>query len=224
GRRCLRDQALLHPRTDAEGAGHAGVKRFAPLLVPGLALALWLLLGALVLGAALDPDGRAAVGAVLAGLHADHWILAAAWWLCGAALGAWAVARLRAAWAGSAARMTDATLALAATEQAPDLVPEGATALRGLAAAINALAERRRGLAAGVDERVQAASARVAQPRDQLGALRAQLQHSVLVCNMEGRILLYNDRARRLSRALSQLPGEQRGVELVGLGRPVHGL
>lgn len=141
-----------------------------------------------------------------------------------AGLAGWVGARVHAAWARTAARMADATRVIADTEAAPDLVPEGAEPLRELAAAINALAARRRELGASMAEQVQASSARVAQQRDQLAALMAQLQHSVVVCNLEGRILLYNERALRLSRALSQAPGELRGVELIGLGRSIHGL
>lgn len=199
------------------------MKRIAPLL-PGIALGLWLLLGALGLRATLDPATRAAVDAALSRLDGDDWLLVAAWWLAGAALAAWLVVRLRASWARVAARMADATRAIAGTGQAPDLAEEGAAPLRALAAAVNALAARRRDLAADRAEQVEAASARVAQQRDQLAALMAQLQHSVLVCNREGRILLYNERALRLSRALSQAPGGQRGGELVGLGRSVHAL
>ena len=154
----------------------------------------------------------------------EQWLPALAGLLAGAGLAAWAAARLRAAWAGRAARMADATRAIAGTASAPDLVPEGAAPLRGLADAINALAAQRRELGESMAAQVQAASLRVAQQRDQLAALMAQLQHSVVVCNLEGRILLYNERALRLSRALSQAPGELRGADLVGLGRSVHGL
>lgn len=179
------------------------MKRIAPL-APGIALGLWI------------------AGAVA--LARSGWWWVAGWWLAGAALGAWLVARLQASWAQGAARMADATRALAGAESAPDLVPEGPAPLRELAAAVNALAARRRELGATMAKQVGEASARVEQQRDQLAALMAQLQHSVVVCNAEGRILLYNERALRLSRELSQAPGALRGAELVGLGRPVHGL
>lgn len=176
----------------------------AALLVPGLALGAWLP-GALL----------------LAGMH---WALVAGWWLAGAALGAWALAKLHAAWARPAARMADATRAIAGSEDAPDLAPAGPAPLRGWAEAVNALAGRRRELGTTMAAQVEEASARVAQQRDQLAALMAQLQHSVVVCNAEGRILLYNERALRLSRELSQAPGAVRGAELVGLGRSIHAL
>src|SRR5690606_4921263 len=58
----------------------------------------------------------------------------------------------------------------------------------------------------------------------QLAALMAELEQCVMVCNLEGRILLYNDRAMALSRTVSRAPGSLRGVELIGLGRSIHGL
>ncbi|MGY0634846.1 exonuclease domain-containing protein [Luteimonas sp. A478] len=176
----------------------------AALLAPGLALALWL------------------AGAIV--LSAHHWALVAAWWLAGAGLGAWAVAWQRAAWAGRSARMADAIRALTGTASAPDLVPEGPDELRELAEAVNSLATVRRELGATMAEQVQAASNRVGQQRDQLATLMAQLHHAVVACNREGRILLYNERALRLSRALSRTPGQLQGVELIGLGRSIHAL
>jgi Flp pilus assembly protein TadD len=45
---------------------------------------------------------------------------------------------------------------------------------------------------------VAEASREVAGQRDQLGALMAELNQSVVVCNLDGRVLLYNARARAL--------------------------
>ncbi|MDF3607857.1 hypothetical protein PE067_17935 [Paracoccus sp. DMF-8] len=63
--------------------------------------------------------------------------------------------------------------------------------------AINQIADQSRSLRADAARLVDEASAKVAQERDQLGALMAQLEPSVIVCNLDGRILLYNGRARR---------------------------
>ncbi len=51
----------------------------------------------------------------------------------------------------------------------------------------------------------------------------AELDQSVVVCNLEGRILLYNERARELVRRLSRARGAA-GAELIGLGRSIHGV
>jgi DNA polymerase-3 subunit epsilon len=191
---------------------------------PALALGLWLALGLVGLRAALDPRSRSAVDAALGPLVESHGMLVVLWWAVGAGFAAWAGARLHAAWAGAAGRMTDATAAMIGAQSAPDIIPEGAPPMRSLAAAINGLAQQRRALSATMAEQIEEASARVSQQRDQLAALMAELQQSVVVCNLEGRILLYNDRALALSRAMSRAAGGLGGAELVGLGRSIHGL
>jgi DNA polymerase-3 subunit epsilon len=50
----------------------------------------------------------------------------------------------------------------------------------------------------------------------------AELRQSVVVCNPEGRILLYNAQARDLFRRLSRAPEGAAGAELIGLGRSIH--
>src|SRR5204863_7821643 len=55
-----------------------------------------------------------------------------------------------------------------------------------------------------------------------LSALMAELTQSVLVCNLEGLILLYNSRARAQFRAWSSTPVTAGGAELIGLGRSIY--
>jgi DNA polymerase-3 subunit epsilon len=50
----------------------------------------------------------------------------------------------------------------------------------------------------------------------------SELTQSVVVCNLDGRILLYNNRARTQFRALSKAPSVAGGVELIGLGRSIY--
>lgn len=198
--------------------------RLLALAGPGIAVGIWLALGLAGLRLTLPPAERAAVDAAVEPLVASHGVLVAAWWAAGAALAAWVGARLHATWAGTAARMTDTTRTMIGAGSAPDIIPEGAAPMRVLATAINGLAGRRRELNATIAEQISTASDRVAQQRDQLAALMAELRQSVVVCNLEGRILLYNDRATALSRAVSRAPGASRGAELIGLGRAIHGL
>ncbi len=90
--------------------------------------------------------------------------------------------------------------------------------LAGLATAVNELAERYQAAERDVAARVQAGRAEVAQERNRLAALMSELAAAVLVCNADGRILLYNAAARRLLEDRPDRPG------VVGLGRSVFGV
>ena len=71
-------------------------------------------------------------------------------------------------------------------------------------------------------QKVAEASQRIDQERSRLAALMSELTQSVVVCNLDGRILLYNQRARVQFRALSSAPGLAGGAELIGLGRSIY--
>jgi len=87
-----------------------------------------------------------------------------------------------------------------------------------LAAAINALAEHHEAQGRDVERRITETTAALEQERDLLAGLLAEARAALLVCSMDGRILLYNARARSLLRGA--LPDEA----FVGLGRSVFGL
>ena len=55
-----------------------------------------------------------------------------------------------------------------------------------------------------MSEQVAQASVRVQQEKDRLAALMAELNQSVVVCNRDGRILLYNQRAASSSAPLAR--------------------
>lgn len=97
------------------------------------------------------------------------------------------------------------------------LAPGGPSEMRRLAEAINALAQENRALAQDLEARIAAARATVEEERNRLAALMSEFPQSVLVCNMDGRILLYNDRARQA------LAGAEthHSSSAVGLGRSV---
>lgn len=90
----------------------------------------------------------------------------------------------------------------------------GPDELEELATAVDALAERRRVAEREVATQVAAAQAGLEQERNRLATLMAELAVPVLVCNVDGRILLYNAAAR------SMLDDET----AVGLGRSVFGI
>ena len=117
------------------------------------------------------------------------------------------------------AALPDATRHLVGDPAAPALGRQ-APAQRALAAGDQRLAAQRGALAgrhgAPVDEasrksRTSATSSRADGRADQ----------SVVVCNPDGRILLYNGRARALFAACSA-PRRAGGAELIGLGRSIY--
>ncbi len=94
---------------------------------------------------------------------------------------------------------------------------EGPPEVRQLIEAANVLAQQRDDLLADVDTRIALAKAAVEEEKNRLAALVADLPQPVIVCNLDGRILLYNNRARLQTRALS------RGAP-IGLGRSIDGV
>ncbi len=101
---------------------------------------------------------------------------------------------------------------------------KGPPEVRELARAANELADRRDKLLDDVDQRIAQARASVAEERNRLAALMAELTHAVVVCSADGRILLYNNRARLQLSALASEGGVLRGAALVGLGRSIFPL
>jgi DNA polymerase-3 subunit epsilon len=94
--------------------------------------------------------------------------------------------------------------------------------LAALASVINQLVEQRQALEQDMDARVRELSRRSELEKSRLAALMNELDKSVVVCNLEGRILLYNPRARLQFKRLSTAPGVTQGAELMGLGRSIH--
>jgi DNA polymerase III subunit epsilon len=101
----------------------------------------------------------------------------------------------------------------------------GSTELRRLAATVNDLADANESLQQDVATRVREANARIEQERNRLAALMSELAQSVIMCNIEGRILLYNARAMQLLRAPLDVAGSPgKAHSLVGLGRSVFAI
>lgn len=98
----------------------------------------------------------------------------------------------------------------------------GSSDLQAIAEAVNELANRRQALETEVNARIEAAMRAVADERNRLAALMSELTQSVVVCNLDGRILLYNNRARLQFRTLAGAPGANGGGEILGLGRSIY--
>jgi len=102
------------------------------------------------------------------------------------------------------------------------LAARGSRETRHLAEVINEFNDRLEALRAQMDARVAEASHQVEQEKSRLAALMSELTKSVVVCTLDGRILLYNQRARVQFRRLSQAAGLTGGAELIGLGRSIY--
>ena len=98
----------------------------------------------------------------------------------------------------------------------------GTRDLGALAEAVDELVGQREQLRRDIASQVAEASRGVERERAQLAALMAELTMSVVVCNLDGRVLLYNPRARLQFKALSQAPQLAGGAELIGLGRSIY--
>jgi DNA polymerase-3 subunit epsilon len=179
-------------------------------LLPAVLLVAAAALVASVVALAPDTEGRIALGLFALGLLA--------------AVAGTLLRRAYVSWVQAAARLTeDATTLLAADVQRV-LDVQGAREISALAGVINQFATQRGALRADVAAQVAEASRSVEQERARLAALMAELTQSVVVCNLDGRILLYNRRARLQLRALSAAPTAAGGAELIGLGRSIYAL
>lgn len=121
-------------------------------------------------------------------------------------------------------RLAEETRLIVGANAKHRIVPEGSAELQRLASAVNALADGYRALEAGVEARVADARGGLEQERNRLAALMSELAQSVLVCNIEGRILLYNQRALQLLSAPSGAEGERDAAMALGLGRSLFGV
>jgi DNA polymerase III subunit epsilon len=187
-------------------------------LGPGLLLAVIAVGAGLLFAATLEPAQRVAFGAMIEPRLA---LLLFGWLLLSVALGA----LLRSAylrWVAAAARLAEQAGVLLSGDMQRKIKGEGSAETRALAAAFNQLASQRSALQADVTAQVRQASRGIEQERNRLAALMAELSQSVVVCNLDGRILLYNSRARLQFKELSQTPQLAGGAELIGIGRSIY--
>ena len=103
------------------------------------------------------------------------------------------------------------------------LATVGPAELRSLAQAVNEMAERGELLAQDLEAKVAQAKASVEEEKNRLAALMSELSQGVLVCNADGRILLYNERARYALLGSSDLSSAGTAA-LIGLGRSIFAI
>ena len=185
---------------------------------PGLVLAGWIVLTGGIVWATLAAPERALLGEVLESRMA----LVLMAWMVTSVLLALAVQRLWRDQVEAVARLDEETRVQLAGATGRALPEAGSATVRRLAQAIQALVAQRADLQNDMQRQVQASSAQVDRERQRLAALMAELTQSVVVCNLDGRVLLYNHRARLQFRALSGAAGLAEGAGAIGLGRSIY--
>jgi DNA polymerase III subunit epsilon len=123
-------------------------------------------------------------------------------------------------------RLAQDTRIITAANSAHRVASTGAAAWDELVDAINGLAARYQSLQEDVEHTVAAATAGAEEEKNRLAALMAQLTQAVMVCSVDGSILLYNNSARQLLTPTSQpgAGGAGVGVGVIGLGRSIYPL
>jgi len=121
-------------------------------------------------------------------------------------------------------RLAEGTRIILGANPGHRVTPEGGQEPQALAEVINAFAAQHQSLQRDVEARIREAQGRVAEERNRLAALIAELTQGVLVCNAEGRILLFNGRARELLGRRADDVRPVGGASLVGLGRSVFAI
>lgn len=202
------------------------------LAVAALASIAWLALTFALVAATLEPEQRTAAFELIG----PHLALVGLTWAGGIAAIAYGLKRWFDFWVTPSVRLAEEAQILLRTDVVRELAPAGNPETRALARLFNQLVEQRETLRHEMDDKVHAAAQRIEEEKSRLAALMAELTQSVVVCNLDGRILLYNQRARAQFRDLApagQLivpaqPAQASQVVadsgLLGLGRSIHAL
>lgn len=118
--------------------------------------------------------------------------------------------------------LAEETAIIAVSNPKHRLSDEGGPELRQFVSSINQFADHFQALRDEVEQRIREANTLVEEEKNTLAALMSKLTQGVLVCNPDGRILLYNRSAQVLLEQGSRANGG--GGEWIGLGRSVFGI
>lgn len=186
--------------------------------IVGVVCLVWLLVSGGLIWAALEENERVAAVAAIGPRIALLFLMWAA-----SLIAVWVVlGHLVRYFMTAPARLLENAQVLLGTDVKRKLVPDGSPENKKLTELINQLVDQREDLRTEMDQRIQEASRNTELEKNRLAALMSELTQSVVVCNLDGRILLYNNRARTQFRALSKAPTVAGGVELIGLGRSIY--
>ena len=165
------------------------------------------------LHAALSADDRLLAKALIAATGDLPYLIVAAFLAVTGMLAAW----LARAYFEPLTRAAEQTRLISAANPNARIDAHGPHELRALGQAVNHLAQALQRLAVDDAKRIDEARADVDQERNRLAALMSELTQGVVVCNAEGRILLYNESARRLLTARND-------AGYMGIGRSLYAL
>ena len=188
------------------------------LAVAALVSVAWLLFTLWLIAATLAPADRATVWALVG----PSLLLVSLTWGAGMGAIAWGLKRWFGHWVTPSVQLAEEAQVLLRTDVVRELRPKGNVETKELAKLFNQLVAQREELRHQMHDKVRAAARDIEQEKSRLAALMSELTQSVVVCNLDGRILLYNNRARMQFRALSQSPRLADGAELIGLGRSIY--
>jgi len=174
----------------------------------GLICLLWLIATGILIWSTLDETGRDAVTATL-GPRLE--LLVLMWAVSLTAVGIalrWLVAYFMTA----PARLVEDAQVLLGTDVKRQLKPSGSIENHRLTDLINQLVQQRETLREEMGALVEEAAHNTELEKNRLAALMSELSKSVVVCNLDGRILLYNNRAKRQFQRLSKTPNVAAGI------------
>lgn len=194
-------------------------RRLWILLVVLAAISLaWLLLGLGMVVSTIPVGQRGELWSLLG----ERLVLLPLAWCIGMSAMGWVLWRWFEQSVMPAARLAESARVLLTAEQPKPVEAQGGPETRAMAEVLNGLVAQRESLRQSMDARVREAALRIEQERQRLAALMSELTQSVVVCNLDGRILLYNQRARQQFREISPAPEVAGGTELIGLGRSIY--
>jgi DNA polymerase III subunit epsilon len=164
----------------------------------------------------VDPEHRAALAPIIS-VYSDTLVLLILMLALAAGL---ALAPLLKSYVIVPLRLAQDTRLIATANPAHRLAGDAGAQMRELADAINLLAARYESAMQEARTRIEAARRDVEQEKNRLAALMSELTHAVIVCNIEGAVLLYNSAARQL------FTRQDVAIDaaLLGLGRSVFSL
>ena len=186
--------------------------------VVALTSLVWMLSTAGLIAATVQPAQRDAIAELLV----SRWLLIAMSWAIAVFSIAAALRLLFRRYAKAPARLLEQTRVLLAAEKPVPMHHSGTRETTALAEVILELSQQRDSLREDVASKVADASLIVRQERNRLAALVAELTQSVVVCNLDGRILFYNSRARLQFKTISKTTTLACGADLMGIGRSIY--